>query len=142
MTNPIYLFLFKIINMTYLNSWCCCKEIPSMTDQNLDFFTCTTSGKSASCLQENYVQQYAREIWCNQIRSACTYCFCFKFAQFIQHTLDNIHHTELSCKQLCWFHEYAGKKSKIFLRGWWPFLVVKSAIDKYGSKSFICDAFD
>ena len=46
---------------------------------------------------------------------------------FIQHILDNICQTELSCK-LGWFPRCADKKSKISFCRWWRFLTATSVI--------------
>ena len=81
-------------------------QTPLMTEQNLDFFTRTTSRESVKMFKKNSVIHYACQTWCNPVRSACAYYY---YCVHGFHTAYAWH--EFSCKQLYWFHGHAGKKN-------------------------------
>ena len=109
--------------LAHFNSWCCCKETPSTTEQSLDFLPTLHLGNQQCCLHENSIMQYDRETWCNHMCSAChkhvffiNACVLYNICltTYARQT-DNIRQTELSCK-LCWFSGFAGKRIKNFVQ--------------------------
>ena len=92
--------------------------MPPRAKWNLDFFTRTTSGRSAKLLTRNLCHAYTR--W--NLAQSCT--ISMRFLWMCVGVSYSIRLTEFSCKQLCWF---VGKK-KILSSRWWRFITATSAI--------------
>ena len=77
------------------------KETPLMAERNLNFYTCTTSGKST----KSFTRKPCYPISSRNLMKSCA-LLAFVINAGI---LYSICLTELYCKQLCWFPECVGK---------------------------------
>ena len=110
----------------------CQFQRPPTTAQNLDFFTCTTSGRSAKLFTRNALPGRLQNLH-NPVQSACT---CYKCTRRFHTAYPWQSH---SCEQLCWFPGCAGKKIQISFSRWWRLELATSSIGIISVHQYIND---
>ena len=77
----------NILKMGRVNSRCCCNETPPMAGQNLDYFTHTSSRKSAKLFSRKLCHAIRPRSLTQSSLHSIHLGACYRYSRVIQHTL-------------------------------------------------------